>query len=386
MRNSTAQFTIFSMGVTLLWIVYSTAFVYSSVFYGFLVRQLLSSASPPTGAGSEERPPVGVSVIVCAHNEYQNLTALLPLLFQQKFAPFEIVVAVDTSDDGSYEFLTTQQQTNPQLNIVRIEQRPPDMQAKKYALTQAIRAARYDQLLLTDADCRPVSPDWLRLMTQPLSGATQFVLGYSPYVARRGWLNRFIRYETLHTGFLYTAAALAGYPYMGVGRNLAYRKLFFLHHGGFQNHRRVVGGDDDLWVNQHATKNNVAVVLAKESLVYSFPKVRWLDYYHQKKRHLHVGQHYRRRDKLALGLLSLSTITFWVTGLSLMFLCNKCYGIVALFLLRWLILAAVFGTARRRLHDPINLWLLPILDALHVMYYVVIGSLAFSTKNIRWTS
>lgn len=374
------------MGVTVLWIVCIAAFVYPSVLYGYLVRHILCYAPPEAEGKAAEEPAGGVSVIVCAHNEYDNLSALLPILLQQKFAPYEIIIADDTSDDGTYEFLTIQQQTNPQLRVIRIEQRPPDVQAKKYALTQAIQAARYDQLLLTDADCRPASDHWLRLMTQPLQGATQFVLGYSPYYAQRGWLNRFVRYETMHTGFLYTAAALAGHPYMGVGRNLAYRKLFFLQQGGLRNHQQLVGGDDDLWVNHHATKSNVAVVLAKESLVYSVPKVHWLDYYYQKKRHLHVGQHYRLRDKVALGLLSLSTITFWVAGLVLWFLCNKCYGIVALFLLRWLIFAAVFSTARRRLHDPINLWLLPILDVMHVMYYVVIGSLAFSTKNTRWTN
>ena len=374
------------MEVSLLWILFMVAFVYPSVLYVYLLNQLHRYVPPKAEGTAEEQPLEGVSVIVCAHNEYGNLTALLPLLLQQKFTPYEIIIADDTSDDGTYEFLTNQQQTNPQLRVVRIEQRPPDIQAKKFALTQAIQAARYNKLLLTDADCRPASDHWLRLMTQPLHGATQFVLGYSPYFARGSWLNRFIRYETLHTGFLYTAAALAGYPYMGVGRNLAYRKLFFLQQGGLQNHQQLVGGDDDLWVNQHATKNNVAVVLAKESLVYSVPKVHWSDYYYQKKRHLHVGQHYRPRDKMALGLLSLSTIGFWVAGLWLWFLCNKCYGIVALFLLRWLILAAVFSTARRRLYDPINLWFLPILDVMHVMYYVVIGSLAFSTKYIRWTN
>ena len=375
-----------TMLVTALFVLFLLAFAYQCLLYGYLTRQLLLYPTLASDTLTDEEEKEGVSMIVCAHNERENLEELLPLLLRQRFGRFEIVIADDASGDGTYEFLTAQQQLHPQLRVVRIEQRPTHTQSKKYALTQAIQAARYDKLLLTDADCRPASADWLRLMTRPLHGTTQFVLGYSPYQYRGGWLNWFIRYETLHTGFLYSAAALAGHPYMGVGRNLAYRKLFFLSKGGFQKHRTVVGGDDDLWVNQHATKNNVAIVLEEASLVYSIPKACWLSYYHQKKRHLHVGQHYKRADQWWLGLLSLSTVAFWVTGLVLCFLCNKCYGIAALFLLRWLILAAVFSTARRRLHDPINLALLPILDFLHVMYYVVVGALAFSTKNIRWTN
>lgn len=373
------------MGIDLLWILLIISLLYPVTLYTFLLQKL-SRHSPSTEGYRKVQSTEGVSIIVCAHNEYHNLVELLPLLLQQNAPQYEIIVADDTSDDGTPEFLRTQQRAHPLLKVVRIDRRPPDIQAKKHALTCAIGVARYDKLLLTDADCRPASTEWVRLMTDPLRETNMFVLGYSPYSLYRGWLNRFIRYETLHTGFLYIASALAGYPYMGVGRNLAYRKLFFLQQGGLRWHQHVVGGDDDLWVNRHATKANVAVMLAPGSLVYSVPKVRWSAYFYQKKRHLHVGKHYRSRDKLVLGLLSLSTITFWIAGVSLWFLCNKCYGIVALFLFRWLIFAAVFSTARRRLHNPINLWLLPILDLMHVIYYIIIGTLAFSIKNTRWTN
>lgn len=370
------------MLTTVLFGIFLLALGYQCVVYICLARRLLAYAPPPT----PNVPSEGVTVIVCAHNERKNLEVLLPLLLRQTGIPYEIIVADDVSDDGTAAFLNKQQQRHPRLRVVRIAQRPPHIQPKKHALTQAIRAAHYDKLLLTDADCRPMSAHWLRRMSEPLHAPTQFVLGYSPYYSQPGLLNAFIRYETLHTGFLYTSAALAGRPYMGVGRNLAYRRLFFLDSDGFRDHETVVGGDDDLWVNQQANAQNVAVVLAKDALVYSVPKTSWRGYLQQKMRHLHVGQRYRASNKAWLGLLSLSTMAVWIAGGVLVVICNKCHPIVALFLLRWLILAAVLGIARRRLHDPINLWLLPILDFLHVIYYGVVGTLAFSTKNIRWTN
>ena len=356
---------------------------YAALLYVYLGQQLRAYVSPLRGETPSEAGQ-GVTIIVCARNEHPNLVELLPLLFEQQHPHFEVVVADDASSDGTAPFLRAQQARHPQLTVVSITERPRDTHPKKHALQQAIRQARHDRLLLTDADCRPASAQWLARMTQPLGDRTQVVLGYSPYFRRPGWLNHFIGYETLHTGMLYLGRALAGHPYMGVGRNLAYRKLFFEHGRGFDSHRSVVGGDDDLWVNEHARSTNTQVMLAPETLVHSVPKTSWRSYYHQKIRHLHVAQHYTRRDKIWLGMLSLSTVLVWVAGILLLTLSNKWYVIVGLFLLRWGILAAGLRIAGRRLHDPINLHLLPILDFLHVIYYIAIGTRAFATTNISW--
>ncbi len=364
-----------------LWILFVGAIAYSCFLYAYLGWYLNVEKLP---SEEPDAAVIGTSIIVCARNEYQNLKTLLPLLFQQQHPRFEVVVADDSSSDGTRSFLRAQQQIHPQLTIVPIDERPPGMQPKKYALQSAIEAARHDRLVLTDADCRPASAHWLTLMSGQLNDGIQVVLGYSPYLSEPGWLNRFIAYETLHTGLLYIGCALAGRPYMGVGRNLAYRKTFFEQGQRFQQHRTVVGGDDDLWVNQHADRANTKVVLDPEALVYSVPKTSLSGYFHQKTRHLHASQHYTRGDKIWLGTLSISTIAVWMAGILLLIFCDNWQAIVGLFLLRWLILAAGLHVAGRRLHDPINLGLLPILDFLHVIYYIVIGTRAFATTNIPW--
>ncbi len=364
-----------------LWILFGGAITYSCLLYAYLGWHLrLDKRS------TEDIPaaPASSSVIVCARNEHQNLTKLLPLLFQQQHPRFQVVVADDASSDGTRAFLRAQQQIYPQLTVVTIDERPAGIQPKKHALQLAIGAARYNRLVLTDADCRPASSRWLAYLSGPLCGRTQVVLGYSPYLPEPGWLNRFIAYETLHTGLLYLGSALAGRPYMGVGRNLAYRKTFFEQGQRFEMHRTVVGGDDDLWVNAHARGANTEVALAPEALVYSVPKSSLRSYFHQKTRHLHAGQHYTRRDKIWLGALSISTIAAWMAGILLLIFSDYWQAIVGVFLFRWLILAAGLHTAGRRLHNPINLWLLPILDFLHVIYYIVIGTRAFATTNIPW--
>lgn len=357
---------------------------YSVVVYTYLGGRLYGYVPPLRSAATTVPADAGVSVLVCARNEHHNLVTLLPLLFQQQHPNFEVVVADDASTDGTQAFLRAQQLVYPQLTIVPIGERPKHTQPKKYALQRAIRAARHDQLVLTDADCRPASAHWLSMMSKPFRNGSQVVLGYSPYLRHPGWLNRFIGYETLHTGLLYTGSALAGHPHMGVGRNLAYRKLFFEQGNGFENHRLVTGGDDDLWVNEHAQSAKVGVVLTPESLVYSVPESNLKSYFQQKTRHLRASRHYKGGDKLWLGMLSLSTVLVWMAGILLLLLSNKWHLIVGLFLFRWLILAAALRIAGRRLHDPINLGTLPILDFLHVIYYIALGTRAFATTNISW--
>jgi len=239
-------------------------------------------------------PPV--SIIVCAHNELNNLQALLPLLYKQQYSTFEIVVVEDTSYDGTLDFLLAQKEQYPALKIVWLRERPEHVSGKKYALTLGIRAATYNHLLLTDADCRPATNRWIQMMMQNWDGDQDFVIGYSPYQTRPGLLNAFIRYETLHTGMMYLGAAIRGYPYMGVGRNLAYQKLFFLVRGGFRGFWHVTGGDDDLFVNRHATAANTVVVIHPDAHTYSIPKTSWRAYLRQKIRHLSVGKLYKQLD------------------------------------------------------------------------------------------
>ena len=367
----------------MLWVVsllYIAAILFQTGCY-YILYNAWKDYSLPDVPATRFLPPV--SVIVCAHNELPNLKILLPLLLQQQYSRFEIVVVEDTSSDGTLDFLLAEKEKHPQLKIVWIRYRPNHVQGKKYALTLGIRAAQYDYLLLTDADCRPASPYWISSMIEQQSKKCDFVLGYSPYEQYAGLLNSFIRYETLHTGFLYLGSALKGKPYMGVGRNLAYRKLFFLEKGGFQGFWHVTGGDDDLFVNRYATAENTIVVIRQEATVYSVPKTEWKAYIRQKIRHLSVGKWYKKKDQRWLGVFSATTIATWL-GWGCLLVYGEWIWPVGLLLLRWLIMGLALRMASAKLNDPISIVKLPIFNFLYVIYYISIGPTALLSKHIRW--
>lgn len=250
-------------------------------------------------------------------------------------------------------------------------------------MTLGIKAAKHDFVLFTDADCRPASPSWISVMSSHFDSETSIVLGYSSYTRQAGLLNSFIRFETLLTGIMYTSFAVLGRPYMGVGRNLAYRKALFLDNKGFNKILNVTGGDDDLFVNRYASSINTKVALGASALVVSKPKTNWIDFYYQKVRHLAAGKKYKVIDQILLGSFTMSWILFWL--LAIILFSSGFYWIgTGLVLARWLVFVSLFLTGSGRLGEQFESWKIPYLDILYPFYYIVVGVKAWRTKRIKW--
>lgn len=332
---------------------------------------------------SAEESHEGISVVVAAQNEIHNLRALAPKVLRQNYDLFEVIIVNDRSDDGTIEFLIDLEQKHEKLRAIHVHDRPEHINGKKYALTLGIKAAKFDNILLTDADCLPASDNWLQTMARGYR-QSEFVLGFSGYTRLRGFLNYFIRFETILTGIQYLASAANGQPYMGVGRNLGYKKSTFLSKKGFLGFQEVVGGDDDLFVNKYATAKNTTVVVEPEALVLSTPKLTWRAYLRQKHRHLSVGKHYRGTTKIILGLFNFSWLLYLLI-LTLVFLLSVKPVVIALIAggrLAIILLTVFIGT--KRFGYPFE-WLgVAILDLVYPFYYIFVGLKAFFIKTVSW--
>jgi len=334
----------------------------------------------------------GVSVLVCAWNERQNLKELLPLLDAQEYPEFEVIVLDDRSNDGTGDFLKENATKWPHMRSVRIDTDYPHITPKKYALTVGMKHARYPVALMADADCRPASPGWIASMANQLSADREIVLGFSPYYKEAGLLNWFIRCETFYTAVQYLSLAVVKRPYMGVGRNLMYRTSLFFQHKGFYQHKHIVGGDDDLFINQAATATNTAINLDPGSFVYSFPKTSWKSWLTQKKRHLSVGKHYRRANKIRLGLLSLSHVGAWITGLLTLVwgLYRQDMSLLQIlggaFALRWLTQTIVLQIINKRLDQTLSWFSFVLMDFALFVFYVGMSGLVLlkRQKKVVW--
>ncbi|MEA1887550.1 MAG: glycosyltransferase [Bacteroidota bacterium] len=286
-----------------------------------------------------------VSVIICARNEAENLESFLPSVLEQEYDDFEVIVVNDCSDDDTEDILKKFTSKYDNLRVATIYKESSLRHSKKMALFIGIKAASNELLLLTDGDCQPVSKNWITTFAASFTNKTDFVLGYGGYLRQKGLLNKYIRYDSMFIAMQYTGMAMAGLPYMGVGRNLAYRKSVFLKNKGFGPHLNLQSGDDDLFVNLLARKKNTSVNLAPESFTRSIPSGTWKDYIQQKTRHSSTSFHYRGLTKFLLITEPLSRLLFYTLFVILMFL-TKLYlplGIVAAIILLTKIIILALG-------------------------------------------
>jgi glycosyltransferase involved in cell wall biosynthesis len=354
------------------------SFVFVQVLYLLIFTISLSRKRV---SNNTERLPV--SVIVCAHDEEENLKELIPALLSQDHPEFEVIIVDDRSNDSTFDFLLAETAKDHRLRMVHVNRTPPHANSKKYALTLGIKAARFEWLLLTDADCRPDGNSWISAMSHRFSEATNFVLGYSPYERSGGFLNAFIRFDTLVTAIQYISLALLGNPYMGVGRNLAYRRSRFLEVKGFNNILSITGGDDDLFVNLHAKGSNTVVCVERAAQTHSKPKTSVKNFLYQKVRHLSVGRHYRFGHRVLLGLFMISWLGVWFIGLPLIF-AGDYYMAGGLIIFRVILVIITIHVAAKRFGQKFELWLVPLLDFIYAFYYLVTGLRSLVTKKIRW--
>ncbi len=334
----------------------------------------------------------GVSVVIAARNELENLQKLLPKLLSQNYSLFEIVIVDDRSTDETAVFLEKMQQENPHLHCIRILEKPEKISGKKNALSAGIQKAKYDLLLLTDADCLPSSENWIKRMMNPFFDTKiDIVLGYSPYEVRNSWLNYMIQFETWLTLMQYFSAYIWKIPYMGVGRNLAYRKSVFLEKKGFEKHQEWAGGDDDLLMNEASHFGNTAIVWDEQAHCISKPSLSYKAWLKQKIRHLSVGTQYKMRDRVWIGTFVLSYSLFWFSVLFVLSLPNCLPNVLFCVLTRWFLVGLVFKKWIEKLHSTEQknrrniLFFLFFLDFLYIFHYIFIGLVSlFSGKTIKW--
>ena len=328
---------------------------------------------------------VSVSVIVCAKNEEENVTKFIPLLAEQNYADFEIILINDASSDRTLEIFEEFEKKYSNIRLVKVENNEAFWGNKKYALTLGIKTAKKDYLLFTDADCYPVSKDWIANMTSYFTEKKSIVLGYGAYEKiESSFLNKLIRFETVLTAVQYFSWAKIGSPYMGVGRNLAYKREEFFNVNGFINHIQVRSGDDDLFINEVATAKNTTLSYLPESFTYSKPKTTYGDWFAQKRRHTTTAKLYKFKDQLQLGLFFSSQFLFFVLATILLSFQFEWMIVLGVVLFRYLFSWIVVGFAASKLKEKDLIAWFPVIEVALIFSQLNIFFVNIFSKPVHW--
>ena len=327
--------------------------------------------------GESGRTAQPVSIIICARNEAENLQNFLPSILEQDYPDFEVIVVNDCSDDNSYIILGEFLSKYPHLRISTVNKDPKFTHNKKFAQFIGIKAAKNEILLFTDADCRPESDKWLKTMISHFDEKISFVLGYGGFNNDKGLLNKYIRYDSFTIALQYLGMAIRMIPYMGVGRNLAYRRSVFFSNKGFGSHNHVVSGDDDLLVNTLATGGNTAVEFSTQAHTRSIPCTEVNKWIIQKKRHLTTAPYYKFRDKLLLTIEPFTRILFYASFIILLSYTFLWPWVLAVFASRLITQIIVFILNQKKLNEPGLLGYLLFFD----IFSPLINSIIYLSNN-----
>ncbi|MDO6597805.1 glycosyltransferase [Oceanihabitans sp. 2_MG-2023] len=328
---------------------------------------------------------IALSILICAKNEAKNLKNYLPHILNQEYPDFEIILINDNSHDKTLDIMEDFAAKHRNIKIVNVIPTETFYGNKKYALTLGIKAAKNEYLVFTDADCKPNSNHWLKEISTNFSNTKSIVLGYGAYAKiKNSFLNKLIRFETLLTALQYFSYAKSGIPFMGVGRNLAYKKEVFFNANGFINHMQIRSGDDDLFINQVANTKNTSICFTKESFTISNPKTTFKDWILQKRRHVSTANYYKAGHKILLALFYISQFLFYTLAITLFITTYAWQIVLPIFILRLIVFYIVFGKTSKKLEEKDLIIFLPFLEIFLIGMQLVIFIINFIAKPKYW--
>ncbi|WP_196888123.1 glycosyltransferase [Aureivirga sp. CE67] len=361
------------------------------LFYYLFIFGRFTFSTPNQKKKSPNKPPV--SVLVCAKNEAENLKKFLPSIAKQNYPEFEIVLINDASYDETLDIMEEFRDENAKdfekknisVKIVNVYENEQFWGTKKYALSLGIRAATHEHMLFTDADCEIISENWISEMLSNYHEEKSIVLGYGAYRRiRNSFLNKLIRFETVLTATQYFAYAKNRIPYMGVGRNLSYTEETFLNVNGFVNHMKIKSGDDDLFINEVANRNNTAICFTPESFTVSEPETSMKNWIRQKRRHVSTAKHYKWLHKILLALFYISQVGFWFLAIVLLSEQYKWEIVGSLILFRLSFHYLSLGCAAFKLKEKDLILLLPFLDFILIATQLYVAVRNYLSKPKYW--
>ncbi len=360
-----------SLNLSLIGLIVFIAFCVITIiqiFYYLFFFRRLAVYKAPLKTASISQP---VSVIICARDEADNLAKNLPgILVQDYKTTHEIIVVNDNSTDETKYVIDEYKKSFKNLVNIELTQEAKLIMGKKFPLSMGIKSAKYETLILTDADCVPASEFWVDHVQQAYQDETEVVLGYGAYHKKPGLLNKLIRFETFHSALQYFSYALAGIPYMGVGRNLSYKREVFMRNKGFSSMNMIPSGDDDLFINKVATKHNTAIMIEPDSHTLSEAKKTWNDWMRQKYRHYTTSKYYKPIHKFLLGSYSLSLVLFYPLFAASAALYIWWIALIVLGL-RLIIQAIILNKTMKKLNEQ-DLWPFFILFDIWMFFYFLI--------------
>jgi len=304
--------------IALVWIVQLWFYLYR--YRGIIIRNNRLKANQT----NESVNQIPVSVVICSRDNAENLEKNLPLILEQNYRDFQVVVVDDASEDNTQDVLVRLEQIYPNLYHTFLPAGVQNVSTKKMAMTIGIKAAKYDYVIFTDPDCQPADNEWLSSMAGNVNSKTDIVLGFTDFVKTEGFFNALVRYDNFFSAIQFMSSAFFGRPYMALTSNLLISKDVFFKNKGFASHLNLTAGEEDLFIRDVSSKSNTAVSVMPESVLAVEKEELWKYWKKQKLKQFSTYPGYKFLVRFGLASELFSRILFLV-----LFLFVAIYGFIS---------------------------------------------------------
>lgn len=359
--------------------------IIQAVYYFYLYNRILGQSKAMKQNGihyTKEQQPV--SVVISVRDDSEQLQQCLTSILEQEYPLFEVIVINDGNNDESEEIILPLENKYNNLYHSFVPNTSRYLSRKKLAITIGVKAAKYDWIVVTEPNCMPTSNQWLKTMARNFTSRTEIVLGYSNYLPDNSWLNRSISFDNLFQSMRYLGYAIAGKPYMGMGRNMAYRKELFYQQKGFSAHLNLQRGDDDLFINQIANKENTRVEISPEAIVQTTNIETAKNWHSDKIGYAGTAPLLKGNQRQLLGFETTTRLLFHVCWISAIVLgiINGHWLVAGISLLlgiiKWGMQGSIINLTAKTLNEQRRYYFsLPLLDLLQPMQ-----SLSWKLRNL----
>ncbi len=364
----------------------AVAFLIIQVLYYFCVYGKVAFKRKKRALAVEktESELPAVSIVIATKNEQNFLKDNLGLFLEQDYPEFEVIVVNDASNDETEYILKAFSKLYPNLKVVNIVENVNKFRGRKFPIALGIKSAKYENLIISGADCTPKDFSWLRAMAYRFENKTELLLGYVSYKKTKGLRNLIFQYDNATETMNSLGWALCGLPYRGNGKNIAYRKETFFRVGGFTKHYNLTLGEDDIFVSQIADSKNTAVVLQPESFIYAQPKRTYKEWKTEKKMRLSTKTYYKPSVRFLLSLLPCSTFLFYCALAALLILGFPFEYLILALLIKFTPQLIIYFKACKRFEIKIIAIFAPLFEIFFLVFNAKIRLSSILRKKKRW--
>lgn len=340
----------------LIGIIIIQLFYYLGVFSGFVF-------SKPTENNSKKLP---VSVIIYSKNQAKELINLIPTLLNQNYYLFELVVVNNASSDETTDLLKEFEMLYPNVKAVNVQNNEAFWGSKKYALTLGIKAAKYEYILFVNAEEVVPSNDWMLQMTSHFTLNKTIVIGFSKYATKKGFFNKYLRFDLLMTQMQQFSWTKIGSPFAVRVENLGFKKQVFFDVNGYINHMNEINHNNELFYKEAVHSKNIAVCDHPDVALQILTPKNSRSFFKMKKEQKRLLSKLSFGTKFKLQFFYLSTFLFYVVAIALLTLQVEWILVGSLIAFKFIFTWIILGKAMQKFVQKDLIWMLPFWEPIHL--------------------